>query len=328
MKTNSKSDRPGWVWPLIFSSFFLVALTAVTAFGLEKNRFLLGTATPGGGFPVYGAVLAEAVNQTDPSLIIVTRQTKGSQENVPLLEAGTLDIGLIQGEVVREAFFGLDRPPANLKIIAAMYSTAGLFAVSAGSSFQTIRELSGHPVVFGTSGSGLVLLARDMLDGIGLDLNKDFKAIYVDRAGQGPEMLEDGRAVAIWGGGVGWPGFVTVSKAKGGARFIAPNEPEIKQILTKYPFLQRITIPAGSYPGQENSIISVGSWSFVLARPSLSDDMAYRLVQALHRAEPLLARRLPQAGETTVKNTVLVVPRLDLLHPGVLRYLREIGLIP
>lgn len=158
-------------------------------------------------------------------------------------------------------------------------------------------------------------------------MNKDFKAIYVDRAGEGPEMLEDGRATALWGGGVGWPGFVTVSKAKGGARFIVPNEHEIKQILVKHPFLQRMTIPAGSYPGQEYSISSVGSWSFVLARPSLSDDIAYRLAHALHQAEPIMATRLPQAKETTVKNTVMVVPRLDLIHPGVLRYLREIGLI-
>jgi hypothetical protein len=27
----------------------------------------LGTATPGGGFPVYGVALAETINETDPS---------------------------------------------------------------------------------------------------------------------------------------------------------------------------------------------------------------------------------------------------------------------
>jgi TRAP-type uncharacterized transport system substrate-binding protein len=46
---------------------------------------VLGTATPGGGFPVYGDAVAATVNEVDPSLGVTTRHTKGSTENVPLL---------------------------------------------------------------------------------------------------------------------------------------------------------------------------------------------------------------------------------------------------
>ena len=58
------------------------------------------------------------------------------------------------------------------------------------------------------------------------------------------------------------------------------------------------------------------------------DDVAYRLARALHRGEAALAQRLPQARETTAANTVRAAPRAELLHPGVLRYLREVGLVP
>ena len=58
----------------------------------------LGTATPGGGFPVYGDAVAATVNEGIPTLEIEPRNTKGSTENVPLLEAGKLDIALVQGE--------------------------------------------------------------------------------------------------------------------------------------------------------------------------------------------------------------------------------------
>ncbi len=51
----------------------------------------LGTATPGGGFPVYGEAVATVINETDPSLDVRPRNTKGSTENVPLLEADALD---------------------------------------------------------------------------------------------------------------------------------------------------------------------------------------------------------------------------------------------
>ena len=86
-----------------------------------------------------------------------------------------------------------------------------------------------------------------------------------------------------------------------------------------------MTVPAGAYPGQDAPITSVGSWSFVLARPSLSEDVAYRLARALHRGEAALAERLPQARETTAANTAAAAPRPELVHPGALRYLREIG---
>jgi len=305
----------------------LAMITSATTFARDKDTVILGTATPGGGFPVYGDAFAQTINETDPSLHVQPRNTKGSTENVPLLEAGQLDIALVQGEVVHEALSGIGRSPANLKIIVAMYSTPGMFVVRADSPYRSIRDLVGRPVAFGARGSGLVILARYVLDGIGLNQDRDFQAIYLDRAGDGPAMVTEGRAAALWGGGLGWPGFDTVAKAPGGARFIPPHAEEIERILAKHSFLRRLTIPAGSYPGQGSPIPSVGSWSFVLARPTLSDDVAYRLVRALHRGEAMIGSRLPQAQETTMANTVAAAPFLDLLHPGALRYLREIGLI-
>jgi TRAP transporter TAXI family solute receptor len=286
----------------------------------------LGTATPGGGFPVYGAAPAETINETDPSLAITPRNTKGSTENVPLLEAGQLDIALVQGEVAYEAFAGIGRPPSDLKIITAMYSTPGMFVVRADSPYRAIGDLRDKKVAFGASGSGLVILARYVLDGIGLDQDKDFQAVYLDRAGDGPAMVLDGRVAALWGGGTGWPGFTAVASDPGGARFIAPDHDETVRILAKHRFLKPLTIAAGTYPGQNEAIASVGSWSFVLARTTLEDDIAYRLARDLHRGETALGQRLAQTRETTAANTAQAAPRLEFIHPGVLRYLCEIGI--
>src|SRR5881296_1320740 len=287
---------------------------------------ILGTATPGGGFPVYGAAVAETINEIDPSLAVQPRNTKGSTENVPLLEAGQLDIALVQGEVVHETLTGVGRPPADLKILFAMYSTPGMFVVRAGSPYRATADLRGKPVAFGARGSGLVILARYVLDGLGLDQERDFQAVYLDRAGDGPAMVLDGRTAALWGGGLGWPGFSTVAQGPVGARFIAPDAAGIARILAKHAFLKPMTVPAGAYAGLDAPLPSVGSWSFVLARPDLPDDVAYRLARALHRGEAALARRLPQAAETTARNTIDAAPRADAIHPGVRRYLREVGL--
>jgi uncharacterized protein len=293
----------------------------------QKTEIILGTATPGGGFPLYGDAIAAVVNEVDPSLALEPLNTKGSTENIPLLEAGKLDIALVTGEPAYEAFAGIGRPRTELKILAAMYSTPGMFVLRADNPARTIRDLTGKPVAFGARGSGLVILARYVLDGIGLDAEKDFQAVYLDHAGDGPAMVLDGRVAALWGGGLGWPGFAAVAKTPGGARFIAPDADETARIRAKHSFLKEMTVPAGSYPGQEAPIESVGSWSFILVRPTLAEDVAYRLARALHRGEAALGKRLAQARETTAANTAAAAPSLELIHAGVLRYLKESGII-
>ena len=114
---------------------------------------------------------------------------------------------------MHEALTGVGRPPADLRILAAMYSTPGMFVVRADSPARAIADLRGKPVAFGARGSGLVVLARYVLDGVGLDQERDFQAVYLDRAGDGPAMVADGRVAALWGGGIGWPGFTAVARS-------------------------------------------------------------------------------------------------------------------
>jgi TRAP transporter TAXI family solute receptor len=303
-----------------------VFMTANSASATDRTRVILGTATPGGGFPVYGDAVRDTVNEIDGSLAVETRNTKGSTENVPMLEAGTLDVALVQGEVAYEALEGVTGPPARARILAAMYPTPGMFVVRADSPVRKIEDLKGKPVAFGAAGSGLVILARYVLDGLGLDQQRDFQAIFLERAGDGPAMVMDGRAAALWGGGIGWPGFTAVAKGPAGARFVVPDADGIRRIVARHTFLKPMSVPAGSYPGQDAMLASVGSWSFILARGTLDDDLAYRLAKALHRGESALAARLPQARDTTAANTVAAAPRAQLIHPGALRYLKESGL--
>jgi uncharacterized protein len=294
----------------------------------SKTTIIFGTATPGGGFPLYGNAFAEVLNAADPTLSVEPRNTKGSNENIPLLEAGQIDIATVAGEPSYEAFKGIGRPPAiHLKILTAMYSSPGMFVVRADSPYKTIRDLVGQPIAFGAKGSGLPILSRYILDGIGLKQDEDFKSVYLDHAGDGPAMVLDGRVAALWGGGIGWPGFTAIASSPGGARFIVPDADEIARIRAKHTFLKPLTIAAGSYPNQNAAINSVGSWSFILVRDSLPDDVAYRLAKALHGAEATFCKKLAQACETTAVNTVAAAPEPDLIHPGVAKYLREVGVM-
>jgi hypothetical protein len=279
---------------------------------------VLGTATPGGGFPLYGDAFAEMVNAQEPRVRVEPRNTKGSAENVPLLEAGKLELALVAGEFASAA---LAKPDTPLRIVAAMYSSPGMFIVRRDSPHRSISDLRGKSVVMGTQASGVTALGRTVLQSLEIEV----KPIFLEKAGDGPPMLMDGRAEALWGAGVGWPAFTAL--AKEGGRFITPNPSEVQAILKKNPSLQAVTLPAKSYPGQDQALPSVGSWSYVLANKELKEEAAYLLARAIHWAEAPLAARLEQARETTMANTLAAAPRRDLLHPGVQKYLRERGLL-
>jgi uncharacterized protein len=294
---------------------------------IPKTTIVLGTATPGGGFPLYGNAFAAVMNEADPTFSIEPRNTKGSNENIPLLEKGQLDIGLVAGEPAYEALMGIGRPRTALKILTAIYSNPGMFVVRADSPYKTIHDLVGQPVAFGAKGSGLPILSRYVLDGLGLKQDEDFQSVYLEHAGDGPAMVLDGRVAALWGAGIGWPGFKVIAASPGGARFIAPDAGEIARIRAKHTFLKPLTVPAGSYPNQSAPIDALGSWSFILVRADLADDVAYRLARTLHGVESTFCKKLAQACETTAANTFATAPSPELIHPGVLRYFREIGVV-
>jgi len=114
---------------LVGAGLMLLASGAVAEEGgkaIPKTTISLGTATPGGGFPLYGNAFAEIMNAADPTLSIEPRNTKGSNENIPLLEQGQVDIALVAGEPSYEAFMGLGgRSRTSAKILTAMYSSPG-----------------------------------------------------------------------------------------------------------------------------------------------------------------------------------------------------------
>jgi TRAP transporter TAXI family solute receptor len=323
-----RHKREGGLRARAAAAIVVLAMAAMSAaVAQQKTTVVLGTATAGGGFQIYGEAYATALNESDATLVVEQRSTKGSTENAPLLAEGKIDIGLLTGEVTYEALTGIGHPPSNLKIINAMYPNSGMFMVRGDSPYRTIADLKGKPIAWGAAGSGFVVLARYVFDALGMDIGKDFSPIFSQSAGDGPKKVLDGSAAAQWGGGVGWPGFVAIANGPAGARFITPTPEELKRVLAKYPFIKPVTLPAGSYKGQNAPVAALGSWSLVLARPGLPDEAAYKVARALHKAERALGAKLEQAKESTLANTLVAAPRQDLIHPGVLRYMREAGVL-
>lgn len=309
-------------------TFVLGAATAalsVRAWAQEAGlRLVLATATPGGSFPAFGQALAEALRPVDPGLTLDLMATKGSQENLTLLKAGTVDLALVQGDYAYDALKAGEGSGGALTVVAPVSSSPGLFVVPAGSAIHRVEDLRGRRVALGTHASGLTTMGRTVLRGSGLDPDHDIEPILLDRAGDGASMVLDGRAAALWGAGIAWPGFRLLAEAPGGARFFGPSPEAVDRILSLHPALRRVTVPAGALKGQTAAIDTVGSWSFILARAGLAATAVTRLVRAMDRGSATFGQSYPQGSDADPRNLVSAVPP-GWLHPASAAYLREIG---
>ncbi len=304
----------------------LCLLPAMFVSATQVQTIELGTATKGGGFELFGKTLASVINKTNSPVKLKPIHTRGSKQNLKFLANGKIVVGLVEGNAARQALEGIGRKKLDLNVLSVMYPNPGMFVVRADSRYKSINDLKGKPIAFGTRASGLRILVNDVLNGLGLDPEKDFQQIILNKAAEGPKLVLEKKAEALWGAGIGWPGFVKVANASGGARFIPPTQKQINTILTKHPHLTRMTVPAGTYKGQDKDIQSIGLWSLILISPSVSEDTAYHLAKAIHQSETMMANELKQGRFITAENTIENVDR-KLLHPGVIKYYREMKLI-
>ncbi|MFO1160819.1 MAG: TAXI family TRAP transporter solute-binding subunit [Reyranellaceae bacterium] len=304
-----------------------VALGAGDA-AAQRVELTFGTAAEGGGFVVYAEAFVDAVRWANPSIKIKSVATKGTVENIPLLEAGKIDIGLAAGEMVHRLFHRSDGPRTGIRVICAVYSAPGMFVVRADTRLRSITDLKGRRVVWNGRDSAIALQGRDVVEGLGLDPEKDFIPVYTDSMNDGSKMVLDGQASALWGSGNRWPPFAKVASDQRGARFVVPDAGEIERILAAHGFMRRFTVTAGHYPAQREPIVTVGSWNYLLARPFLDDAIGYWLAAGLHRVEGATMQPFSNLlAETTAKNTLAALPRPGALQGGVELYFREVGLL-
>jgi len=301
---------------------FLFALSPAAR--AQSVSLSLGTTLGGGGFAPYAVALTETLKSMDRGVELHPVVTGGSTDNAARLHAGTLDLGLVSGEVFDECEH---RAPGRLKVVSVIYFTPGMFAVLGNSPFRSISDLRGQVVVWQPRGTGSAVQARYVMEGLGLDLDRDFGEIYPATFADGPEYIFDGSAVALWASGLRLPSFVRIAQHPFGVRFIVPTQEEIARIRAKHPFLVPLTVPRGTYPGQTEPIDTIGSASFIVARPDLAEAHVHRIAAALHKAEQFTGRP-NYLAQTTAANTLVSMESHDELHPGVLRYFREAGIVP
>ena len=290
---------------------------------VEPGPFSLGTGAKGGGFYPYGEAAVKVVGAATP-VRLVNRETAGSNENLRLIESGTLPVALVNMGPAYEAhtatgsFAGGPRLQ-NLRALLPMYETPFHFALPKGSPIKSVRELAGKRVAVGPAKGPAEAFFVGLLSELGI------KATLINGSpAEHAVQLRSGAVDAFWyGAGVPIPAFKTLADA-GVAEVRGIDEEALTAFLRRFPYLARYSIPAGSYQGQGAALPSAAVWNFVLAHPSLPEGSAYAITKTLLENTSALAAVYDAARATRAENA----PANGFLpfHPGATRYYRERGI--
>jgi hypothetical protein len=300
----------------------LAAALPLAATAQTRTSASLGTAGPGSLFLEYGTALARHISARAP-IDLVVRQTRGSNENLDLLGAGTVDLALVNMGPAWDAWHGQNafagRQIRSVRALAPMYETPFHAIVLADSGIASLSELAGKRVGTGPAGGPGEVFFRGLMAELGLS----FEAA----SGTPSEMarMVGAREVAgfFYGSGLPSPPFVELSNATA-TRVLGFTATEGAAYVKRFGYFAPYTIAANIYRGQAAALSSFAVWNFWMARAEVPDALAAAVTASLLDDAAATRAAHPSAATTIAANASAngFVP----FHPGALAAYRRAGI--
>jgi len=317
------------------AGFFIIFLLGATPFLLcRKQTFVtIGTgAVTGVFYPTGGAICRMVNNKSDTYGIKATvESTAGSVYNVNAVLNGDLEFGVVQSDRQYQAVHGLAEwsdkgKQTELRSVFSIHPEAVTLVASINSGIARVEDLVQKRVNLGNPGSGPLQNSRDVLEAFSLS-EKDIRSEYV-KALEAPSLLQDERIDAF---------FYTVGHPSGNIKeatsgrvsvYIVPiRGPAVDQLIQKRPYYAKAIIPRSLYPKAKNveDIETLGVKATLVTSAHVGEDIVYAITkEVFSNLEEF--KTLHPAYESLTKEK-MVEGLSAPLHPGALRYFREIGLI-
>jgi TRAP transporter TAXI family solute receptor len=322
----------------------ILSLMAATGQGRAQAAripFLIATGPSGGTYFPVGQAIAGAVSNPPgashcqvpeacgpPGLIASARTSDGAVANVLAVNAGNVDSGLAQADVVAEAEKGIGafRKPgkqSHVRILAALFSEDVHLVVAARSQIQSVGDLEGKRVSLGAELSGTNVTARAVLAAYRLS-ERNVKTSH-DSADTATARLQDGKLDAFFFVGATPVPLVSDLVSRGIARLVPIDGAGRGRLATAVPSIEFDRIAARTYAGT-GAIETVRVRALWIVRDAMPPSLAYGVLRALYNP----ANRddldvMPATRAIRMDDAARHLPAP--LHPGAMRFFRENGKI-
>ncbi len=328
----------------------VLALAVLFAVGLgggpswaQRTFFIIATGpTSGTYFPIGEAIAGlvshppglhrcEAAGVCGPEGLIASAQTsEGTIANVTDVNAHRVNSGLAQADVVAEAIAGTGAfakrgKQSHIAVIAALFPEELHLVVAKSAKIKSVEGLRGKRVSLGDPGSGTIVTAKAVLAAYRIPARR-IKALELP-SDMAADALENGKLDAFFFMGGAPVGLVNDLIADGKAELLPIDGDGRKRLIAREPALSADAIATGTYAGQ-GAVQTVSVRALWIVNDAEPVNLVYGITKALFNPAngPLLDQAHPAARLIRVDAAAQALPAP--LHPGAVRFFREIGKLP
>lgn len=320
---------------LLALAAIMVLLCCTACSGTPHLVFSTGGTT--GVYYIFGGEIATLWTKNVKNADVTVQSSGGSKDNILALYQGEAEIAWVQNDVMSYAYNGDDffagTVADNFSAIGAVYPEVVQLVVAKDSGIKSVKDLAGHNVSVGPSGSGHYFNALQILEINGMTID-DIKPQYLSN-NEVIDSFQNKQIDAFFLTAAYPHATVTDVSLKREVEVIGFSEDEITTLQDAYSFYVTDTIPAGTYDGVNEDKLVPAISAVLIVRDDVSEEVVYNLTKALFENSDELtnAKKSYISAESAIKGIPVKAADAEAgvtigsFHPGALKYYREIGLL-
>lgn len=306
---------------LTICSAFLIAEVGIA----QVYKFSGGPS--GGTFQYYASAISTLSKKL--GVRVLASASGGAIENIRTVNSGKSHFGVSYSGNAFDAINGNlkndDRKYTDIMAVAYFYGAPGQMIVKANSGITSLKQLEGKRVGIGNAGSGAAANAELMLRFLGLW--DKITPEYLGYRGAA-DAFKNGQLDAFWVF-AGFPNAAVLEVALQSDINLLSIYGELESMgyFTKFPYFQKIVIPAKTYSGQDEDVVTFQDAAIWIANKDVKEDVVYKLLDGVYSEAGLkyMVEVHKSAKSMQVKDGLkgIVTP----LHSGAEKFWKEKGII-
>lgn len=300
----------------------------------QEQRFLtIGTGGVTGVYYPAGGAICRLVNMDRKShgIRCAVESTGGSVYNLNAIAQGELDLVVVQSDWQFHAYNGSSQfessgPNKKLRAVFSLYPEPFTVVASKSSGITTFEDLEGKRVAVGNPESGQRATAETLMNAMGWTMDKFSLAAELKAVDQSQALCYGDIDAFFYT--VGHPsGAIKEATTSCDSVVVTVDNKATKKLISDHPYYRKAIIPGGMYPGSNADIATFGVAATLVSSTDVPDDVVYQLVRAVFENFDTFKRLHPafhNLDEEEMVSDALSAP----LHPGAVRYYKEVGLMP
>jgi TRAP transporter TAXI family solute receptor len=304
---------------------FASMLSTPAALAADLN-LSIGSCPVGCTAYTWSAGIAEVINNNVEGVRVTAEETKGYVANIKLMQKDQIEISMATSLSSYQAYAATGPYEGSEKgeILSwmAIAPVAMHVITLKDGPVQSLADLKGKRVGMGQPGGVSMLDADAMMGVLGLTPDTDFEPFRIRLGGMADGLADGNLDAALWNGSFPLPPVVKLTAGRE-IQLLPISDEFFDKMRAEYPPYFRLSIPAGLYKGVDDATPTFGLANGMVLSKDVPEDIVYNMTKAIFENLEGLKAVHPAFGRVT-KESVLNGFGAPL-HPGALKYYREIG---